>query len=440
LEAVIEMLFALINTIRGIFLFGLAEWLTRKPNQRLKNSNQKHLVIFVTSFPPHISGGVYRPVALAFYAKRAGYRVTVFASEAPDNPSKAGLSLLAYLGNDVEIVRVSVKNKLPSYFLFPKLDGGLIFALEMFFKARKYLGSSSVDAIFCSGPSFNVFVAGYWSSRILGAPLVLDYRDEWTSCPFDFVSKGENDAKWESRCLEEAKTIIFTTDSQRDLLVSQHPSIINLYDKCHTVHNGWDPSQRKPLLSSKITQADQRIVLVFAGSLGSHTSIRPFLAALDQVIKDDASLQQRLLVRVIGQKYPEEDDTIAKFRFPDVIESIPLVPITEATQYMQEADALLLILDHRWRRYLQGKLYEYLASGRPIIVCDDDGEASHLVTKYKAGWLVDTNQPRQLREALDHLFNKDWVPSSPELDEWLNEHTREALTKRMLKLIDTLGS
>ena len=36
-----------------------------------------HLLLLAWSFPPEINGGVYRPVSLAKYAARAGWRVTV---------------------------------------------------------------------------------------------------------------------------------------------------------------------------------------------------------------------------------------------------------------------------------------------------------------------------------------------------------------------------
>ena len=44
--------------------------------------------------PPQINGGVYRPVSLAKYAVRAGWRVTVATGPLKGAPSAAGLDLL----------------------------------------------------------------------------------------------------------------------------------------------------------------------------------------------------------------------------------------------------------------------------------------------------------------------------------------------------------
>ena len=35
-------------------------------------------------------------------------------------------------------------------------------------------------------------------------PFALDYRDEWSESPFDFVHKGNADRFWESRTLTNA--------------------------------------------------------------------------------------------------------------------------------------------------------------------------------------------------------------------------------------------
>src|SRR3954466_1536728 len=99
---------------------------------RAESADRRNSLLFVTwSFPPHVSGGIYRPAALCRYAHESGRQVTVVAGPAPGRPSPAGLKMLEYLPSAVRIVRARPPRWKPSYSGFPRVDGGLLSALDM---------------------------------------------------------------------------------------------------------------------------------------------------------------------------------------------------------------------------------------------------------------------------------------------------------------------
>lgn len=88
------------------------------------------------------------------------------------------------------------------------------------------------------GPPFRQFPAAYLLARRHGVPLVVDYRDECTACPFDFVRRDNADLWWERRCLGAAALAIFTTESQRQNALHTFRELSP--ERALVIHNGWD--------------------------------------------------------------------------------------------------------------------------------------------------------------------------------------------------------
>jgi glycosyltransferase involved in cell wall biosynthesis len=105
---------------------------------------------------------------------------------------------------------------------------------------------------------------------------------------------------------------------------------------------------------------------------------------------------------------------------------------------MKNADALLLFHDTRFERYIPGKLYGYLAAGTPILLFDDTGETRYVLERMKAGWLVGLDNADELQTAIRRLLNGEVARRSPELDEWLLQHTRERTSMKFLSAIERL--
>lgn len=104
--------------------------LLRRPVHKQAKGDRKHILILVWEFPPHVSGGVYRPAALARYMARSGWRVTVLCKAPPENITEAGQYLKEYVGPSVEYLYIQPSTLQPSYRAFPSVDGGIIHALD----------------------------------------------------------------------------------------------------------------------------------------------------------------------------------------------------------------------------------------------------------------------------------------------------------------------
>jgi len=406
------------------------------PNSATMISSRNDLMILTQAFPPRITGGVFRPFSLAKYAFKAGWDVSVICGPATDSKHPAGKELLNKLPKEIKIIR-TISNLAPSYKLYPKVDGGFCNSLDLFHKVIKERGNVGPKIIFSTGPPFHSFIAGFFLANYYNTKLILDYRDEWTECPFDFVSAGKFDRWWESKCLHHANLVIFTTKSQKENNISKFP----FYDhsKCIVVPNGWEPEEQtsEVNVNDKVINSD-KICISFLGSLGGHTPPDLFLDAIADIFDNRKDLCGKVILKFIGAKSKNIAKDIDNFRYPENLINVNSVSKNEAHMLMRKADALLILNNINLERYIPGKLYDYLSSKTPILVYGNVGEVADLVNYLQAGIVVREDK-NELEEALDHIVKcKKILYDNKILDKWLVEHTRENLAGKIIKLMDKL--
>jgi glycosyltransferase involved in cell wall biosynthesis len=280
-------------------------------------------------------------------------------------------------------------------------------------------------------------MAGYYLRREFGCGLVLDYRDEWTECPFDFVMPGTSDRSWEERCLRAADRVVFTTRSQLEHQLEVFKGLS--YGKCAVIPNGWgaDDSLAEGPPSAPVGKAGSaRYDLSFIGTSGSWTMPGAFLEVLDQVLRRRPDLGQTLRLRFIGRKCEGAIDQLKHFSYQETLDVIEEVPQPAALQMMRSSAALLLLNEPRLSRYLPGKLYEYIAARRPVLVFGEGGEVAGLIRRLGAGVVVPKNNPAALEHAIDRIVSGNLkAPSGASIATWLSNHTRERMARRFFDLV-----
>lgn len=391
------------------------------------------LALLAMRFPPEIGGGTYRPASLASYAAKAGLNVTVIAGHARQRLTDAGAYLASLVPSNVVVHRARPEGQFAFSGLLPTLAGGLLELLNLYDAADQAFLSWNPDVILATGPQFYTFVAGQRLAARYGCPLVLDYRDEWTECPFDFVQSGELDRKWEKRCLAAAEHVIFTTESQQAHALESFPELEA--DRCTVLPNGWEPHDWIGLPAYHEGRTpDGPLVVSFVGNLGNHTPPDEFLTELETCLDGRPDLRDGLRFRFVGTKSPEAAEQLASYPWPEMIESIDQVTKSEAGRLMRESAALLLLNPPSLHRYIPGKLYEYMAAGPPILVHGAGGEVESLIERLGAGTVLAASDSDALAAALERICTGS-AGSTFDRTSWLTEHTREAIARRMIALV-----
>ncbi len=400
---------------------------------RYSAADSATMLLLAWYIPPVVSGGTYRPLSLVRHGVALGWRFVVVGRD-PGMPAEAaGQRLLEALPRDTRVARIPEAGR----YVFD-VDGGFLTALDVVAAARRLLGPVRPSVVLASGPPFSLHVAGYYLARHYRAPLVLDYRDEWTNCPFEFVRTGRADRWWERRTLAGANLVIFTTESQRAKHLATFPDLDSV--RCAVVPNGWEPVDHSPeaLLAVPLVRSP---LLAFVGNLGDHTPPDAFLAMLADVIDRSPSLKTELRVSFVGHKSLSTRKRLEAFPHREVVSAIDQVPRDEAIRIMRSARMLLILNNQRLARYLPGKIYEYLAARRPILVVGRGGEVETLVRHLRAGTVVPIGDLDALGAVLDNMVqNEPEDLTSADLQAWLVRHTRSELARDLLTRIGTVAT
>lgn len=369
--------------------------------------------------------------------------MSAVAANAAARISTAGAHLQRALPQSVSIARFQPGNEDTSWRFFPRIDGGFLNALRMFDTARLARGERPASVVIASGPSFDAFVAGLFLSKFWRAPLVLDYRDEWTECPFGFVLTGNMDRYWEAKCLMHADRVIFTTHAQRQHHLARFGDLAAA--KCHVIPNGWEPADwnggggGQQADSGETRNATSKVRISYVGTLADHASPNGFLRAIKALLAKDRDFGQRLEIAFVGHCSPSARDEVNGSGLPDTVKVVGEIPRPDANRAMRDADILLLIAHPELQRYIPGKLYEYVASGRPILVYGHEGEASRLVQALGAGTFVREGDIPGLRRAILELDARVDAPAAvADRQRWLERHCRAALAGDLFDLVEAM--
>lgn len=394
----------------------------------------RHLILVVWAFPPVVSGGVYRPLSFVQAAVESGWKVTVICGPAPVESDAAGLYLAGRIPESVAVHRISPPKLRPSHNWFPRIDGGFLNALAIADASVQHVGRNTV--VLASGPPFSTFVGGLFLSKRLGAPLVLDYRDEWTQCPFDFVTTTGQDDAWESRCLHAASSILVTTRSFVRQIKQAFPFVQDT--KLKLIPNGYDPADFVEVSSEggHGERDDERITIAYLGYLAEHIDPEDFIATFEQTLVLMPELRSRLCLRFVGRRDPIVEAKFRESGLTDLIEFVDQVSKQEAARMMTECDAVLLFNPPRLSRYLPGKLFDYVASGATTLVYGSGGEIQDAVEKSSTGEIVVAGDPRSLGAALKRLSNARPNKVGTERLAWLHAHERRQLANQMLEHLE----
>lgn len=418
-----------------------ARWMSlerRTARRSPRARTDHHLALFASALPPASSVGVLRPLSFMRYACSAGWRIDAFCSEPPPTQRQHGEELLARVPGEATIHVVTAPARQPSYRFFPRVDGGFPNAVAFARDAIETMANDPPTVVMATAPRFFTFVAALFVARRFGVPLVLDYRDEWTECPFDFVQTDGDDRHWERRCLRHADAVLFTTESHKVHQLATFPELAP--EKVFVVPNGWDPTEFAATPATASAAANSMLRIAYVGNLAGHTPPHEFLASLEQLLDADPEWIARIRVTFIGRRGAQADEAIRAFRFPDVIEVIDQVGKHDAIRWMRESDALLLLAHEGLERYLPAKLFEYLAARRPVLIFGTRGEASGLSEQLGAGVFCPPGSPTALRDALLQLKNLNIAPHDAAVDRWLQDHRRDVLAARALEIIKQLAA
>ena len=225
------------------------------------------------------------------------------------------------------------------------------------------------DVIYSSAPPWTGQLVAAGLKQLLRKPWVADFRDPWGRAPwrgdrYRFAMRAA--ARMERFVVRRADHVVFVTEANRQDFSAEYGA--GVASKFHMVPNGCDPSEFDRM-RHLAAPADGPFVLLHAGSLYAGRTPVPVLNALAAAIRSGAIDPARFRLRFLGGKAlgtTDMRDLCRDLGLQDVVEFLPRVRRDESIRAMMTASALLL-LQPGHAVSVPGKVYEYLAAGKPIL-------------------------------------------------------------------------
>jgi glycosyltransferase involved in cell wall biosynthesis len=301
-------------------------------------------------------------------------------------------------------------------------------------QARRIITRHKIQLILVTVPPFSALVVGYRLKREFPfLTLVSDFRDEWLSFylkDFEFQNSQYTRRRAEAierQAVERSDMVVAVNESSRREIRRRYPDQAD--DKFQVIPNGYDPDVFAGL--ERTAHRSARMVVTHVGTVYKTASPRYYFEALDELPEE---IRGGIETRFIGRISDGERATIEQ-RGGNV-RVLGFVPQSEAVKFMAQTDYLLLTMMNEIS--VPGKLYEYMAVGRPILAITPDGsEVDAVLRDTGAGISAPPDDRRRIVSLLMQAFSawQNRVPLVEQSERSVRRYERARLVKQYAQMM-----
>ncbi len=399
-------------------------------------------VLLVTKhFPPAGGGGVQRPLKLAQYLPALGIETHVLAPDDPKwihtdadlrVPTQAWVHRARYLGpragkpsEELAVTDGIERALVQAHHTARRLlvpDASVTWNLTAIPAAIRIARREGIDAVLTTSPPGSVHLVGAAVRRATGARWLADLRDPLVANPHrrsDTTAARARQATNEqlARLVAKRADAISTVSEA----IAEEMRALGAHGPMRVIANGCDFDD----FAGLEYHPSPRLRITHTGSFFGKRDPRPFLQALSDSGVD-------AVARFVGDFRQSDRDWAETLDLGDRLELVPYAPRAESLRLQRDSEALLLLVPDaggRGKGVLSGKVFEYLAAGRPILaVVPPDGAAADLVRETGAGVVVAPDDVEGIAAAVRDLATRHENGGLPAVE--LADEVRERLSRR----------
>ncbi len=428
----------------------------------------KRVLIISYYWPPSGGSGVQRWVKFSKYLPSEGWQPVIYTPENPELTT-TDYSLEEEIPQEAEIIKTHI---FEPYGIYRKLSGSgkneeqsevnpinaqkktLKQKISMLIRGnlfipdprcmwispsvkflKKYLKEHPADIIISTGPPHSMHLIAKGVAQATGIPWIADFRDPWTKM---FYFKHLGLSSWaEKRHKALEKTVLDSADA----IVAVSPLVQEEFQEMtstpvHLITNGYDEED-----FDQVVEQDGYFNITHTGLFASDGDPEALWAALAQKCREDKEFSEMLRIRLAGKNDKAIISSIINAGLAANLRDIGYVSHQDAVREQKNASVLILPLrkEPEYKATIPGKLFEYLASRRPVLgIGQKDGAMARILESSKAGVVSDWNEYAEIYRHISNcweLFKADKLEAGTEN---IEKYTRKALTRDMAALMDSL--
>ncbi len=426
---------------------------------------RRKVLIITYYWPPSGGAGVQRWLKFCKYLPQMGWTPVVYTPENGEMPS-IDESLLKDIPEEAEVIKRPIWEPYSVYKKFvgqkkdEKINTGFLSEREKpkktenlavwirgnFFipDARKfwikpsikylkeYLKNNAVDAIISTGPPHSMHLIAHGLKRKFDIPWIADFRDPWTNIDFykDLKLTKGSDKKHhelERKVLNSADVVLSvgnTLGKELEELGAKRVEVIT---------NGYD----LPELQEEV-EMDKKISIAHIGSMTGTRNPEVLWMALKNIIANDPNIKNTLEIKLVGKVDFKVMKSIEEHGLSDLVRKIEYLPHDEVLKEQRRSHILLLVVNNtpNAKGIVTGKVFEYMASGRPILcIGPEDGDVAGILEDTKSGKVCSYTNVEKVEQTILELRN---YTSQPLLSDEIKKYSRESLTTNLVGVLENL--
>ena len=432
----------------------------------------KRVLIITYYWPPSGGSGVQRWLKMSKYLPENGWQPVIYTAEDAEYPVE-DQSLETDVAPEAEVIRRPIVEPYTFYKKFlgikkeEKVKAGFINEgskksswkenISLWIRGNlfipdarcwwikpsvrylsKYLKEHPVDVMVSTGPPHSMHLIAKELHKKFNIPWVADFRDPWTE--IDYFDKLHL-----TRCsVREHRRLEHEVLTQADKVVTVAPDgarrLENLGAKnVVTIYNGFDCDAK----TENIVKSD-KFVVTYLGVLSKIQSSDHLWEAFGELVKENNDFANNLKINMIGQIDNSVLKSIDDNGLTQWVTFTPYVPHSQVAQIHRASTLLLLLLmpdsEPRAKGLLTGKLFEYLASGRPILcIGPEDGDAAHIIGECNAGTTVGFDNKTKIKETIKEYYQRFKTSGLPDnVSESTEKYSRKSLAGEYARLLEEI--
>lgn len=295
-----------------------------------------------------------------------------------------------------------------------------------------YIRKNEIKHVVTTGPPHSMHLIGLGLKKKLAIDWIADFRDPWTN--IDFYRDLNLGKRADSKHRKLEKEVL----AKADLVLSVGSNLTQELRglgarKVETITNGFD---RDDFPESDLLPND-RFVIAHIGSFSRTRNHEALWDGLKNAISELPELGGKLEILTVGQVDSSVATSLNEKGLDQYWNRVEHVPHSKVLEYQRSSSVLMLMVNDapNAKGILPGKLFEYMASGRPILCIGPmDGDAAKVISYSGCGICVSHTDSEGLKDAVVTLFNGigEFKPDATKIE----AYSRRSLTERLARILD----
>lgn len=322
--------------------------------------------------------------------------------------------------------------------------------------AKKY---GKPDVIVASSVHPLTMIAGIQIGKKMQVPCICEIRDLWPEAIFQFGKAKENSLlgraliRGEHWIYKKADALIFTKEGDTDYLkergwITSQGGDIDL-NKCHYINNGVDIvacEERSKLMQMDDPDLndDRKFNITYVGTIRPVNNVGNLLDTAKLIKAKEGYADVQFLIYGDGNELPNLQERVKNEKL-DTVKLKGYVNRQYVPYILSKSSINMLNYSqgkYNWSRgNSSNKLFEYMASGKPIISTVHMGYS--IIKKYNCGVELDEDTPEALAKEIIRFHDMD-VAQRDEIGRNAKNGAKDfdfsVLTDKLLKVIEGVVS